>query len=68
MLITVDRWHIISLQDDTIQFFSLDRSGNYAHSKQINYKDPKIGLKLPVPISEIADYDLNAPFVSECGE
>lgn len=38
------------------------------NSKQINYKDPKIGLKLPVPISEIADYDLNAPFVSECGE
>ena len=58
----------ISLQDDTIQFFSLDRSGNDARSKQINYKDPKIGLKLPVPISEIADYDLNAPFVSECGE
>ena len=58
----------ISLQDDTIQFFSLDRSGNDARSKQINYKDPKIGLKLPVPISEIADYDLNAPFVSEYGE
>ena len=27
----------------------------------------KIGLKLPVPISEISDYDLNAPFVSESG-
>ena len=32
------------------------------------YKDSKIGLKLPVPISEISDYDLSAPFVSECGE
>ena len=28
--------------------------------------DSKIGLKLPVPISEISDYDLSAPFVSEC--
>jgi dTDP-4-dehydrorhamnose 3,5-epimerase len=54
----------ISLQNDTIQLYSVDRSGNDAHSKQINYKDPKIGLKLPVPISEISDYDLSAPFVS----
>lgn len=54
----------ISLQNDTMQLYSVDRSGNDAHSKQINYKDPKIGLKLPVPISEISDYDLNAPFVS----
>ncbi len=58
----------ISLQNNTIQFYSVDRSGNDAHSKQINYKDPKIGLKLPVPISEISDYDLSAPFVSESGE
>ena len=54
----------ISLQNDTMQLYSVDRSGNDAHSKQINYKDPKIGLKLPVPISEISDYDLSAPFVS----
>ena len=58
----------ISLQNNTIQLYSVDRSGDGAHSKQINYKDSKIGLKLPVPISEISDYDLSAPFVSECGE
>ena len=58
----------ISLQDDTIQLYSVDRSGDDAHSKHINYKDSKIGLKLPVPISEISDYDLSAPFVSESGE
>ena len=58
----------ISLQNDTIQLYSVDRSGNDAHSKQINYKDSKIGLKLPIPISEISDYDLSAPFVSESGE
>lgn len=54
----------ISLQNDTMQLYSVDRSSDDAHSKQINYKDPKIGLKLPVPISEISDYDLSAPFVS----
>ena len=55
----------ISLQNDTIQFFSVDRSGDDAYSKHMNYKDPQIGLRLPIPISEISDYDLNAPFVSE---
>ena len=29
--------------------------------------DSQIGLKLPIPISEISDYDLSAPFVSERG-
>ena len=52
----------ISLQNDTMQFYSVDRSGNEALSDRINYKDPKIGLKLPIPVSEISDYDLSAPF------
>ena len=52
----------ISLQNDTMQFYSVDRSGNGALSDRINYKDPKIGLKLPIPVSEISDYDLSAPF------
>ena len=55
----------ISLQNDTIQLYSVDRSGNDAHSKHINYRESKIGLKLPIPISEISDYDLNAPFISD---
>ena len=58
----------ISLQNDTIQLYSVYTSGNDAHSKQINYRESKIGLKLPVPISEISDYDLLAPFVSESCE
>lgn len=33
----------------------------------INFKDSKMGLELPIPISEISDYDLRAPFVSESG-
>ena len=58
----------ISLQNDTIQLYSVDRSGSDAHSYHVNYKDPRIGLKLPVSVSEISDYDLDAPFVSESGE
>ena len=58
----------ISLQNDTIQLYSADRNGIDAHSKHINFKEPKIGLKLPIPIAEISDYDLNAPFISESGE
>lgn len=53
----------ISLEDNTIQVYTIDRSGTDGHSKQINYADEKIGLKLPVPISEISDYDRNAPFI-----
>lgn len=58
----------ISLQNDTIQIYSVDRTGNDAHSKHINYKDSKIGLELPIPITEISDYDLYAPFISVSGE
>ena len=53
----------ISLQKDTIQLYAVDRSGADAHSEHINYSDPQIGLKLPMPVSEISDYDQNAPFV-----
>ena len=41
----------------------LDRSGADAQSEHINYSDPQIGLKLPIPVSENSDYDQNAPFV-----
>lgn len=53
----------ISLQKDTIQLYAVDRSGADAHSEHINYSDPQIWLKLPMPVSEISDYDQNAPFV-----
>ena len=56
----------ISLQNDTIQFYSVDRSGSDARSSHLNYKDPGIGLKLPITVSEISDYDINAPYVSSC--
>ena len=54
----------ISLENDTIQLYTIDRSGKDGFSKQVNYADERIGLKLPTAITEISDYDLNAPFIS----
>ena len=53
----------ISLEDDTIQYFSCDKSSEDGHSKQLNYADTKIGLTLAIPITHISDYDRDAPFL-----
>ena len=53
----------LSLEDNTIQLFAINKSGKDGHSKQINYADPQIGLKLEIPITQISDYDANAPFL-----
>ena len=53
-----------TLEDDTIQLYLVDTSGNNAYSKTVSYRDEKIGLKLELPITEISDYDIDAPLVS----
>lgn len=53
----------ISLEDNTLQAFTIDKTGKEGHSKQLNYKEEKIGLKLPVDVAEISDYDEAAPFL-----
>ena len=53
----------ISTEEETMQLFFIDKSGEDGYSKKLNYKDDKIGLKLPIPVTEISDYDLNAPFL-----
>ena len=53
----------LAMEDNTMQFFAIDNSGKNGHSKQLNYTEKKIGLKLPIPVSDISDYDLNAPFL-----
>ena len=55
----------LSLEDNTIQLFAINKSGKDGHSKQINYADPQIGLKLEIPITQISDYDANAPFLEK---
>ncbi len=53
----------LSLEDNTMQFFAIDQCGEKGCSKKLNYAEKKIGLKLPIPVSDISDYDLNAPFL-----
>lgn len=50
-----------ALEDNTIQHYSINTSGDNGYSKTVSYKDEKIGLTLELPITEIADYDVNAP-------
>ena len=57
----------ISLEDNTMQAFTIDKTGKDGHSKQLNYKEEKIGLKLPVDVTEISDYDAGAPFLDIIG-
>ena len=52
------------MEDNTMQFFAIDKTGKNGHSKQLNYTEKKIGLKLPIPVTDISDYDLNAPFLN----
>ncbi len=53
----------ISTEDDTMQLFFIDKSGEDGYSKKLNHKEEKIGLKLPIPVTEISDYDADAPFL-----
>ena len=53
----------ISTQEDTMQLFFIDKSGEDGYSKKLNYKEEKIDLKLPIPVTEISEYDADAPFL-----
>lgn len=53
----------LSLEDNTIQQFAIDEYFKADHTKQINYKDPQIGLSLPLDNIILSDYDKNAPYL-----
>ena len=55
----------LAMEDNTMQFFAIDKTGKNGHSKQLNYTEQKIGLKLPISVTDISDYDLNAPFLEK---
>ena len=50
----------LTLEDNTIQTFAVDADFEKDNSAIVNYKDPEIGLKLPVEDIIISDYDKNA--------
>ena len=49
-----------TLEDNTIQAFAIDADLEKNSSGIVNYKDPEIGLKLPVEDIIFSDYDKNA--------
>ena len=51
----------ISLSDDVIMLYQTDFHGGTGVSGRLNYRNEGIGLKLPTEITEIADYDNEAP-------
>ena len=53
----------ISMEENTIQLFTIDKCGKEGLSKQLNYKEPRIGLKLPIEVTEISTYDAGAAFL-----
>ncbi|MBP5519030.1 MAG: dTDP-4-dehydrorhamnose 3,5-epimerase family protein [Treponema sp.] len=54
----------LTTEDNTMQSFVINKSGENGYSKKLNYTEKQIGLKLPIPITDISDYDLNAPFLN----
>ena len=57
-----------TMEEDTIQAFAVDTGYDQHSSGVINYKDPEIGLKLPVDDVILSDYDRDAAFLQNNGE
>lgn len=51
----------IALSDDVIMLYQTDFHGRKGVTGRLNYRNESIGLVFPVKITEIADYDDNAP-------
>ena len=54
----------LSLEENTILSYSMDKSGKDSYAKTLNYLDEKIGLKPEIPIAVISDYDMTAPYIT----
>lgn len=55
----------LSLEDNTVQLFTISEHFYQGYSKQIRFDDAEIGLLFPIEIEELSDYDKNAPLLSE---
>ena len=55
----------ISTEDNTIQIYAASAYGGAGISKQLNYREKKIGLVLPGPVTAIAEYDDKAPYLDD---
>ena len=58
----IDHIFIIKSEDELNTVLSENNHDKYYYLIE-NYTEKKIGLKLPIPVTDISDYDLNAPFL-----
>ena len=58
----------LTMEENTMQAFAVDAGYDRDGSGVINYKDPEIGLKLPVDDVILSDYDRDAAFLQKNGE
>ena len=54
----------LSLEDDTVQLFTADEHFVKGCARQLNHKDPQIGLELPDTEIILSDADRNAPYLT----
>lgn len=55
----------LSTSDDVIMIYQTDFHGGKGVTGRLNYKESDVGLSFPVAITEIADYDAEAPFLAD---
>lgn len=53
----------LSTSDGVIMLYQTDFHGGKGVTGRLNYKESAIGLSFPIDITEIADYDVTAPFL-----
>lgn len=55
----------LTLEDNTIQLFTIDEHFYEEEAKAIRYDDPQIGLEFPIEITVMSDKDRNAPLLEQ---
>ena len=55
----------LSASDDVVMLYQTDFHGGKGMTGRLNCKEPSIGLTFPIEITEIADYDAEAPFLAD---
>ena len=53
----------LSLEENTVLSYSMDKSGKDGYAKTLNYLDGKIELIPEIPVAVISDYDREAPYL-----
>lgn len=53
----------LSTSDDVIMLYQTDFHGGKGVTGRLNYRESSVGLSFPIMITEIADYDVEAPFM-----